>query len=282
MSTENGAPKCVHESFHEQAAATPDAVCIVDKNNDEFTYAQVQRRVILLADELQKLGAREHVVAIYLEPSPDFVVAMLAILTAGAAYVPLELAYPVTMLQRVLQDATPVAVVTHAAQRSNLPASSTAAILCLDDREHETKDQRSLSELLCLYNSWPAVSLDDLAFVVYSSGTTGAPKGIANPHRAPALSYNWRFGLVDYGEDDRVACNVFFVWEALRPVMRGGAVIPVPASVIFDGEELGEFLEEKRVTEMLFTPSLLVSVYVGRTSIFCYWKIGIDILTLFI
>ena len=56
---------------------------------------------------------------------------------------------------------------------------------------------------------------------------------------------------------DTVACNIFFVWEVLRPVIRGGAVIPIPGSVIYDGELLSKFIEDFEVTEMLFTPSLL-------------------------
>ena len=55
----------------------------------------------------------------------------------------------------------------------------------------------------------PRATLDNLSFVVYTSGTTGKPKGIANPHRAPVLSYQWRWSLSDYTGGDKVACNVF-------------------------------------------------------------------------
>ena len=98
---------CIHESFHEQVEKTPDAVCLVDvdiNNSDsdntqrqpkQLTYRQVQRRVITLANELRQAGAGKNaVVAIFMEPSVDYVIAMLAILSAGAGYVPLELAYP--------------------------------------------------------------------------------------------------------------------------------------------------------------------------------------------
>ena len=168
------------------------------------------------------------------------------------------------MLQRVLNDANPVAVVTKVGQRPLLPDAD-AAIICLDDANHHSHhqtDDQSDEELVSLYKSWPAASLDDLAFIVYSSGTTGQPKGIANPHRAPALSYNWRFNEIsDYAPGDFVACNVFFVWEALRPVMRGGAVVPVPSSIVFDGDALSLMLQDFKVTEMLFTPSLLENLF---------------------
>lgn len=261
--------ECIHVSFHRQAGETPDATCLVE-GDAQWTYAEVQERVLLLAKELRETSnaGRDAVVAIYMEPCADYVVSMLAILTVGAAYVPLELAYPTTMLQRVLHDALPVAVVTKLNHRAQLPVTTTAtAVLCLDDAGHEKEKEgavkkEDLASLVELYRSWPDVSLDDLAFVSYSSGTTGAPKGIANPHRAPAMSYRWRRDEISgYGPGDRVACNVFFVWEAVRPLMNGAAVVVVPASVVFDGDELSKMLHKQQVTEMLFTPSLLENLF---------------------
>lgn len=179
-------------------------------------------------------------------------------------YVPLELAYPTPMIERVLADAHPIAIATTLEHVSKLPAAAEMTI-CLDDAAHEEHGD-DFDALFNLYqNGWAEdgeegskVELGDLAFVVYSSGTTGQPKGIANPHRAPAVSYTWRFDtLSDYAPGDVVACNVFFVWEALRPLMRGGAVLPIPADDIFDGERLTLQLERFGVTEILFTPSLL-------------------------
>jgi len=178
------------------------------------------------------------------------------------------------MVERVLNDAKPTAVCTTLEHVRKLPAAAgEMAIVCEDDSSHQedglsssSQDEAEWETLWERYsNGWAEkgeepnrVSLDDLAFVVYSSGTTGQPKGIANPHRAPAVSYEWRFRtLSDYGQGDVVACNVFFVWECLRPLMRGGTVLPVPADDIFDGERLTSQIERFNVTEILFTPSLL-------------------------
>eukprot|EP00956_Cyclotella_meneghiniana_P020988 scaffold37679_cov76-Cyclotella_meneghiniana.AAC.2 len=254
-------PEPIHQSFHTTALLTPDAPALIDGNTGAtYTYKQVQHRVLSLAKELRDAGCgRDKVVAIYMDPSPNYVVGMLAALSAGGAYVPLELAYPTPMIERVLADAHPIAICTTLEHIRKLPAAA-EMVICLDDSSHE--ERHDYDDLLKAYqNGWDEgdeVTLDDLAFVVYSSGTTGQPKGIANPHRAPAVSYNWRFNtLSDYQRGDVVACNVFFVWEALRPLMRGGCVFPIPSDDIFDGERLTCTLERFGVTEILFTPSLL-------------------------
>mmetsp|Transcript_10192 Transcript_10192/g.18612 ORF Transcript_10192/g.18612 Transcript_10192/m.18612 type:complete len:1403 (-) Transcript_10192:641-4849(-) len=189
-------------------------------------------------------------------------------------YVPLELAYPTPMVERVLDDAKPTAVCTTLDHVHKLPAAvSEMAVVCEDDsahEEHEGKESEWNALWACYQRGWAdegeepnKVSLDDLAFVVYSSGTTGQPKGIANPHRAPAVSYDWRFRtLCDYGPGDVVACNVFFVWEALRPLMRGGTVLPIPSDDIYDGERLTSQIQRFNVTEILFTPSLLENMLI--------------------
>lgn len=81
--------------------------------------------------------------------------------------------------------------------------------------------------------------------------------GIMCPHRGSVFSYNWRHVNYPFQEDDRVACNVFFTWEMLRPLLKGIPMFIIPDSVIYDPPLLLKFLENNRITRMLLTPSLL-------------------------
>ena len=96
---------------------------------------------------------------------------------------------------------------------------------------------------------------------------TGKPKGIANPHRASVLSYDLRFALSDLQPGDRVACNVFFVWEILRPLLRGATVVTVPDETSYDPVALVDLLASKHITETLMTPTLLAAVLSRHSSI---------------
>ncbi len=243
---------CLHELFEEQARLTPDAPALEDVNVS-LTY----RELDLLADRLAAyLGSKDigpnEPVGVYMERRAEYVVACLAAMKAGGAYLILELAYPPSLLADDIADANPRIVLTREQYKDRLPEGTET--FCLDEGW-----EAKLEDLPAVDNG-PEVSQDDLAFVSYSAGTTGKPKGISNPHRASVRSYLWRFGISDYAPGDRVGCNVFFIWEMLRPLLRGATTVVIPDDVIYDPRALVRFLEEYEVTETLITPSLLETV----------------------
>lgn len=242
--------------FTHQVKATPDAIALEDESAT-YTYDELNEKVEALASRLRDHGvSRDSLVGVLLGRSADYVIACLASLRAGGAFVILELAYPPNLLADVIEDAQPVVVVTCRAEVGKVKQG--IPLIVLDE------EQKELNGFAKEPGPLPADDdLDRLSFVAYSSGTTGRPKGIANPHRAPVLSYDLRFGISDLSPGDRVACNVFFIWEMLRPLLRGATVVAVPDDASYDPVALVDLLSAKHITETLMTPTLLAAV-IGR------------------
>ncbi|KAF1994699.1 linear gramicidin synthetase subunit C [Amniculicola lignicola CBS 123094] len=243
--------------FSQQVKATPEAVALEDEHTT-YTYTELDDKVKALSERLQRHGVtRDSLVGVLLPRSADYVVTCLASLCAGGAFLVLELAYPPDLLADVIEDSRPKVVVTYRAEVGKI--KSDIPLIILDEKPSEANGHANGS------SQKPTAlpdehDLDRLAFVSYSSGTTGKPKGIANPHRAPVLSYNLRFGVSDLQPGDRVACNVFFIWEILRPLIRGATVVAVPDETSYDPVMLVNLLAAKNITETLMTPTLLAAV----------------------
>lgn len=243
----------LHQMFSKQAARTPDAVAVVDAHQS-YTYRQLDQVTDAMAGYLQKLGVHFDVpVGIFMDTCADYVLPYLAALKAGGAYMPLDPAYPQRMLKKILFEAEPKVVVTKKAYRDRLDFDHGATVLCIDEDPVWAKEKYDAGTVA-------SQTLDHLAFIAYSSGTTGEPKGIQAPHRGAVHSYLRRYEISDYKVGDRVACNIFFVWELLRPLLRGATIYVIADDTIYDPKLLVDFLAEHRITETLMTPSLLETV----------------------
>ncbi|KAK5092138.1 hypothetical protein LTR70_005743 [Exophiala xenobiotica] len=239
--------------FSKQVEATPDAVAVED-DTTHYSYAELDQKVGDLAKRLRDHGVgRDSLVGVLLPRSADYVIACLAALRAGGAFLVLELAYPPELLADVIDDANPAVVVTYRPEVGKIKEG--VPLIVFDEPAAELNGHAKEPTPL------PGeTDLDRLSFVAYSSGTTGKPKGIANPHRAPVLSYDMRFGFSDLQPGDRVACNVFFIWEIIRPLLRGATVVTVSDETSYDPVALVDLLSSKAITETLMTPTLLAAV----------------------
>lgn len=239
----------VHELFAEQAARTPDALAVV-AGQDSLTYAELDERSGRLASHLADLGVGPgSLVAVYLERSPELLIALLATLKAGGAYIPLDPDYPQDRLAYILGDARPQAVLTHSALRTRLRELADVPSTVLMDRP------------------WPTgapvgarVTADDLAYVIYTSGSTGNPKGVMVPHGALT---NFLCSMADrpgLRADDRllaVTTHSFDIaaLELYLPLVVGARVHLCDADTARDPGRLKALLGAVRPTVMQATPS---------------------------
>lgn len=244
------ADQCLHDLFAAAVTRSPDAVAVYDEGRT-LTFAQVDAQSERLADYLFHVGVRRNCISgIFMEHCAEFVVAYVAALKAGGAYMPLEVVYPPDLLARVLEESKPTIVLTKRAFRHRLPAWQEALELDAGWREQ-------LPNVPSMPADRERTQPDDLAYVVMSSGTTGVPKGICCPHRGAVHSYDWRLVNCPYAPDDRVASHVFFVWELLRPILGNVPLYVIPDDTIYDPVRLVAYLAQHAITRVLFTPSLL-------------------------
>ncbi|PJM91998.1 non-ribosomal peptide synthetase [Streptomyces sp. CB01373] len=165
------------ELFRAQVRATPDAVAVVGPEAS-LTYAGLDARANRLAHALIARGARpERLVAVALPRSAELIVAILAVLKTGAAYLPVDPEYPAARVEYMLDDARPVLVVTDSRARGRLPETGPTGWLVADDPE-------TAALVAGCPSTDPAVAIDPghPAYVIYTSGSTGKPKGVVATH----------------------------------------------------------------------------------------------------
>ncbi|MCT9078844.1 amino acid adenylation domain-containing protein [Streptomyces fulvoviolaceus] len=205
------------ELWEEQVAATPDAGAVLDHGR-VLTYRELDGRAEQLARRLTALGAGpERVVGIALPRTADLVAAVLGVLKSGAAYLPLDPAYPADRLAYIVDDARPVVVLATSGTATALPAGT--PLITLDDLDDVTASQRKLH----------TADLDNLACVTYTSGTTGRPKGVTATHRNAVEFVTWTHTALG---PERLAKVLFStslnfdvsVFEIFAPLLCGGRI----------------------------------------------------------
>ena len=170
--------KTLPELFVEQVARTPQATALVF-DDQELTYAELDSRAEAVAAELRSHGVQaQTLVGVYVERSLAMMIGLLGIHKTGAAYVPLDPTYPKERIAFMLQDSEVPVLVTQLSLLAKLPAHQ-AAVICLDGERSAGVRERTETESL----PSPAIAPDDLAYVLYTSGSTGNPKGVMVTHR---------------------------------------------------------------------------------------------------
>jgi amino acid adenylation domain-containing protein len=243
--------KCIHQLFEEQVQRTPDAVAVVYENQ-QLTYYQLNCRANQLAHYLQSLGVGADVlVGICVERSLDMVVGLLGILKAGGAYVPLDPEYPQERLSFMLEDTQLSVILTQEKLVDKLP-NRKADVICLDSNDIINQQTK--------YNSTTSTKADNLAYVMYTSGSTGQPKGVAVHHRAVnRLVINTNY--IDIKATDVIAqasnyafdAATFEIWGAL---LHGARLVGVSKDLVLSPQDFAAFMRSQGISVLFLTTAL--------------------------
>jgi amino acid adenylation domain-containing protein/non-ribosomal peptide synthase protein (TIGR01720 family) len=247
-------------AFERQVLRTPGAVAVVCESA-QLSYVDLNDAANRLAGLLIARGVQpEDVVAVALPRSVDLVVALLAVLKTGAAYLPLDADHPAERLGFVLADAGARTVITNGALADVLPDAPGVARLVLDEEAVVAALQAFDGS-----NTGVPVRLDGAAYVIYTSGSTGKPKGVVVTHDGIGSLIATAVERLGVTADSRVVqfASVGFdvaVWDLVMSLCVGGTAVVVPAERRVAGHELTSYLSEHRATHMILPPSLVAAL----------------------
>jgi amino acid adenylation domain-containing protein len=245
---------CLHQIFEAQVEQTPAAIA-VRFEGQELTYATLNQRANQLAHRLQKLGVGPEVlVPICMEPSLDLPIALLAVLKAGGAYIPLDPAYPRRHLAFILEETGAPVVLTQEGLADNQAFAGVQVIRL--DRDVEVFATESTE------NPRSNVTGENLCYVIYTSGSTGQPKGAMLHHRGVRNRLLW--GITDYqlGQGDVVLHKTPLtfdgsVWEIFAPLLSGACLLIAKAGGHQDPVYQLELMAREKVTHVNYVPTML-------------------------
>ncbi len=228
--------------------ANPDAPAL-SFGDVTLTYAELDRRTAALAGALARRGVRpEALVAVALPRSLELVIALVAVLRAGGAYLPLDLDHPPARIATILQRAAPVAVLAQA----DIEGLFGERLLAAADWPTQGEPARQ--------NLAPAHA----AYVIYTSGSTGEPKGVLVEHRAIVNRLLWMQAQYGTGPHTRIlqktpATFDVSVWEFFLALIGGGELVVAPPGAHRDPSAIAALVRRRAITDLHFVPSMLAA-----------------------
>jgi amino acid adenylation domain-containing protein len=243
----------VQELIEQQVERSPEALAVMH-DGQRLTYRELNERANQLAGYLRERGVGPDVlVGICVERSLEMVVGLLGILKAGGAYLPLDPDYPTERLRYMVEDARPALLLTQERLEERLADLGAARVLCLD-RDWPAIAERAVTNL-------PHIgSADDQAYMIYTSGSSGRPKGVMVTQRALTNFLHSMQGTLAVRQDEVLAAVTTLSFdiaglELYLPLIAGARILLISRETARDGHELHETLIQHAVTMMQATPS---------------------------
>lgn len=241
----------VHQLIAQTALTSPANIAL-SFNNQTFSYQSVNEAANQVAHVLIQRGIHiGQVVGIALDRSPDMLITLLAVLKTGAAYLPLDPAYPIDRLTFMLTDSAAAMLITQEKYQGQLRTSATEVLI-----------EQALAESIAYPVDEPdrTVSGDDLAYVLYTSGSTGKPKGVLVEHHS-LVNFLWSMRASPGITPDDVLLAITTIsfdiagLELYLPLVAGATILMADTDTVRDGRALLELISTKRVSIMQATPS---------------------------
>ncbi|RTZ24052.1 non-ribosomal peptide synthetase [Vibrio penaeicida] len=256
--------KTLHGKFEEQAKETPDNTALIFEQHS-LTYRELNQRANQLAHKIrtyhlnrnQTQLAANTPVALYLDRSLEMVIAILAVMKSGGAYVPIATDNPTQRTRYILEDTQAQLILTQERWQNDLlgvcedlPAESVS----IDEGSDRTNENYE--------NVNADVSSSDMAYIIYTSGTTGQPKGVMVPHKGVVNRLEALQNQFPLSANDRVLQKTPYtfdvsVWELLWANWTGAAIVMAPPKAHQSPEQLHHIMTQNRVTVTHFVPPML-------------------------
>ncbi|MDT7830903.1 amino acid adenylation domain-containing protein [Flavobacteriaceae bacterium S356] len=216
-----------------------------------FTYKQLEKKIILTASHLKNLELRkEHLVAIYMDHTPEMIIAMLAMASQGIPYIPLDPTYPFERTKYILEHAETNCVLTTANQSIDFLSENIQTVFVDQLIQSEEVGQNMVTEVV----------QDDLLYLIYTSGSTGKPKGVMVPNKGVANYLLWMQQAFGTNETTKIVAKTSIsfdisAWELFLPLISGGTVVLKKRADIESPEQIAAVINEHKVTIAQFVPS---------------------------
>lgn len=251
--------QCLHQLFEAQVAKTPNAIALIS-GEEQLNYAALNDKANRLAWYLGEQGVTNNtLVGICMHRNFDLVAAILAILKAGGAWVPLDPSYPLGRLEYMAQDSRLKHVIIDSETEFYQALPKDIQAICLN--------QPDLHATLSRYSTENPVSPtdageNDLAYVLYTSGSTGKPKGVMGSHKAILNRFYWMWRNYPIVPEDILCSKTILgfgdaIWEIFGGMLQGAKTLLVPLEEVKDSHRFLEHLANHKVTRLVVVPSLL-------------------------